>query len=517
MKRPASWHVKVMPFFQLPKSAEVLLIESSASRPVLHGLLLYGRLISKARKMKPIFIAEGEARRVLEEIAPLYLPDFEILQPKSVNLFIRIYLFLCAVLIWLQVVMGRALVSVCWKDLQVGDIIYDQYLAACQCARLHRWDARLLGFIYLTLRSIEESEDALRCTRSAAVLLSHRVGVLAASMANAAERLGVAVFSFGGNRYGTLIQAPVRKVYEYRATANDLAPILALTNNQLNTIFSQVQTELFGGVFNADAKLAFSRRFYRSRDEFARNFGLRRNKKNIFVMLHAFTDYPHSHFNGMLFNDFYDWFIQTLKHAAGNDSVNWVIKRHPASEFYPVKDVNWAEIESSYNADHIVFMSENADFDTRSICHVGDAIVTCVGTAGFELSALAGIPSITAGDNPYAYSGFAIYPSSRDEYFKVLCNIGALERLESEALRRAKATFIFIHRLSRVSMIGIPALSHEEQRKLQFDDAYFDHVEKLMVDHEDQFREELRQYEKEIGNVNFYALRTSPIRYLGVL
>ena len=510
-----SWHEILQSDEDLLENAEKLLIECSASRPTLHALLLYGHIISKAKKMRPVFVAEGEGRRLLEKLAPRYLPAFDVFSPLRCGTLEKAYLFLRATLFWLQVISGFPLVKLQWRGLQIGDIVYDEYLAVRQHARLHHWDSQLARLIYLTLRSVEEGELALRTTGAAAVLFSHRVGLSAASMANAAEKRGVAIFSFGGNRYGTLLRAPTRKCYEYNATPEDLAPILSLPDHQLDALFEQVQVELFSGAFNADAKLAFSRKLFRDRDDFARTFGLPPGKKNVFIMLHAFTDYPHSHFNGMLFDDFHDWFINTLEHAVNDKSVNWIVKSHPASRFYPVKDMNWEEIEATWAAEHVVFMSENADFDSRSIGYVGDAVITCLGSAGFELSAMAGIPSITAGDNPYASSGFAIFPSNREAYFDVLRNVGTLEKLSGERLRRARATFVFIHRLSRVSVSAIPTLSHAEQREYQFDDRYFQRVEEVLKGNEDEVREELRRYIQAVGEKDFRALRTSPTEYFG--
>lgn len=498
----------------LPLKNKRILFESTASRPKLHAILIYGHMIANALKMLPVFIATGEVKRLIEVHAPSYLGQFEIVEPCSLGLIRRSFLLLVAIVIWLQVALGRSLVKITWRGLQIGDIAYDQYLAGRKYARLHRNDPHLVKYIYITLRGIEESEQMLQKTCADAVLLSHRVGIWAAPLANAAQLAGLPTYSYGGDEYGTLIKSSIRKSYEYKVTPQNLAPILDLSEAHLDRLFNAVQTDLLNGVFNADAKLAYSRTLYENREYFAKVYELQQGKRNVFVMLHAFTDYPHSHFNGMLFNDYYDWFIQTLDHAYINTSVNWIVKSHPASNFYPVRDIDWHSIKSKYKAKHIVFMSEEADFDTRSVAHVGDAVVTCVGSAGFELSALAGVPSITAGDNPYTLSGFAIYPANKNEYFKVLRNICALKRLEGDQLRRAKATFVFIHRLSRVRMSSIPALSHAEYRYYESNDEYFTHIAEVMKGKETIFIEEIESYKKEIASVSFEALRTSPTDYL---
>lgn len=492
----------------------MLLIEGSSSRPVLHSLMLYGHLVAEAQKMRPVFVAEGEVHSLLRTITPSYFSDVEVRYKPRLFLPQKVYLLFMALIFWAQVVFGKKLLDLKWHGLQIGDIVYDQYLAVRQHARLHKSDMEIIKLIYLTVRSINESEMVFKKMRISAVLLSHRVGATCAAMANAAEKLGLPIYSFGGSRYGTLIKSSARKCYEYQASEEELAPILALSDELLEELFKKVKTELLEGAFNADAKLAFSRRMFIDRKEFAREFHLRQEKRNVFIMLHAFTDYPHSHFKSMLFDDFHDWFVQTLHHACYNKSVNWIIKSHPASRFYPVRDIDWDEIRATWSAEHIVFMKEDADFDTRSICHIGDAVITCLGSAGFELSAMAGVPSITAGDNPYAHSGFALYPKDREAYFKVLSDIGSLGRLSGEKLRRAKASFVFIHRLSRVRMSGIPALSHSEQRDYQYDDSFFNRVESELDGFEEVLVQELHRYKKEVEQSNFRALRTSPSDYL---
>lgn len=498
----------------LPKDAKRLLIEATVSRPKLHALLVYAYLISRAQKMRPVFVVEGAARCLLEEIVPSYFKDFEIVAPSVVGFTNKVYFLFLAIIFWVQVFCGRDLVKLRWQGLQIGDIVYDQYLAQRQFSRLHRGDIQLVRFIYITLRSIADSEKHLKVSGASAVLLSHRVGLTTAPMANAAQAIGLPIYSFGGDRFGTLLKAPVRKCYEYTATQEELQSILGLPDTAQELLFEAIHRELLRGEFNADSKLAFSRKLFQDRREFANAFILPHERRNVFIMLHAFTDYPHSHFDGMLFADFHDWFMKTLNHAYKNTSVNWIVKAHPASSFYPVKDMNWQKIQSKYKAAHIAFMSESADFDTRSICHVGDAVITCIGSAGFELSAMSGIPTITAGDNPYSGNGFAVFPKSRKEYFQVLRNIVNLERLQGEQLRRARATFSFIHRLSRVTMSSIPSLSHLEQRTYVVDDDYFSLVAKQLEGNEDSFREELQNYSAEIEREDFRALRTSPSAYL---
>jgi hypothetical protein len=160
-------------------------------------------------------------------------------------------------------------------------------------------------------------------------------------------------------------------------------------------------------------------------------------------------------------------------------------------------------------------MLQGADFDSRSICHVGDAIVTCLGSAGFEFSALGGIPSIAVGDSPYADAGFAINPRSTQEYFDVLRNIQTMDRLSGETLQRARATFMFIHRLSRVPMHALINLSHAEHR-IWYDDKYFDMVDANAAENEDLIAGEMDKYIDAVAQPDFRVLRSAPSDYWGI-
>ena len=142
-------------------------------------------------------------------------------------------------------------------------------------------------------------------------------------------------------------------------------------------------------------------------------------------MLHAFTDYPHSHFKWMVFKDYYDWFISTLDFAKQNRKVNWIFKQHPSIKDYPTKDVSFDLLFSDV-PDNIVYISENKQIDTRSLNYCADLVITCIGSAGFELPAMAGIPSVTAGDNFYTDLGFAIESKTKAEYFSILGTTSSL-------------------------------------------------------------------------------------------
>ena len=483
-----------------------LLIETSDSLITMHQLCMYAYIVCQAKKISPTFLCSENKKEILSGIISKYFTSFDLISYPPSGKLKKIKHFIQAGITWLGLLLRRNLIELQQSGFQIGDIIYDQYLASRHQATLHYWDPYLAWLSFKISLALSDSLNILKKTKAQAVLLSHKVGFTCAPLAWSAEKLGLSIYSFGAGYYGALLRSNKRKEYEYYASKENMSALLVLPNKKINELFEQVKEHLFAGLVHADAKRAYARKLYTDRDEFISTHNLRADRKNVFIMLHAFTDYPHSHFNGMLFNDYYDWFIKTLCHALKNDTVNWIVKEHPSSHLYPAHDINWMRIKQKFSAPHIIFMEPNSAFNSLSIIHVGDAVITCIGSAGFELSALGGIPSITAGDNPYATAGFATTPTTRDDYFKALWGLERIEHLNDEKHRMAKAAFIYIHRASRVEMMAIPHLSETEHRELQFNPEYFDRLEKHIQGKEAIIKNQLGEYIEEVSRPEFQLL-----------
>jgi hypothetical protein len=179
---------------------------------------------------------------------------------------------------------------------------------------------------------------------------------------------------------------------------------------------------------------------YTSREEFARDFELDPAKKNVFVMLHAFNDYPHT-YGTMVHQDFYHWFMNVLELAKRNREVNWIFKNHPYEQYYPT-DVNVGAIFSGVADPHICYMPANVNFNTSSLCRIGDVVITCLGTAGLEYSAF-GIPCILAARCWYSGLGFTREPTNLNEFENELINIARLPRLTDAQIATAKIVAYF--------------------------------------------------------------------------
>jgi len=80
----------------------------------------------------------------------------------------------------------------------------------------------------------------------------------------------------------------------------------------------------------------------------------------------------------MIFKDYYDWFVETLKFAKRNDTVNWIFKQHPSMKMYPVKNVSYDKLFSDAPK-NVIYISEKTQIDIRCLVNLADVVITCLG------------------------------------------------------------------------------------------------------------------------------------------
>jgi hypothetical protein len=139
------------------------------------------------------------------------------------------------------------------------------------------------------------------------------------------------------------------------------------------------------------------------------------------------------------------WFRETLRLAAEDDSVQWLVKLHPALlwklESNQVEE-DPAELDIIRATlgelpPHMKLLMPDHDVDNRELFELLDAAVTIRGTVGMELPQL-GVPVLTAGTSDYAGRGFTIDADTVEEYEANVRRIGELPRLDADAIRKAK-------------------------------------------------------------------------------
>lgn len=156
----------------------------------------------------------------------------------------------------------------------------------------------------------------------------------------------------------------------------------------------------------------------------------------------------------MLFEDVFEWMVDTMGAMLETESATWLLKVHPAEtrgtsqgveEFFKEKFPGVAE--------RIHFIPSNSKITTRELCSVISGGVTMRGTVGVELPAR-GIPVIVGERSHYAGKGFTYDGFTRERYLELLHEVGEIPLLTEEQrdLARRYAYALYFQRRILLNM-----------------------------------------------------------------
>jgi len=180
--------------------------------------------------------------------------------------------------------------------------------------------------------------------------------------------------------------------------------------------------------------------------------------------------FPHilwdgSFFSGKdLFDDYTQWFVETVRAASANSRLQWVLKLHPAHLAKNKRSNNLGKIgelnaiESAFGSlpGHVKLVYPDTDLSAYSLFEIADYAVTVRGTAGIE-SALFGVPVVTGGTGRYDRRGFTLDSSTRQEYLEKLATLETFPRLSPEQVELAERYYygVFSCRPLRLSSASL--------------------------------------------------------------
>ncbi len=488
-------------------SGKLLLVEEPSIPMINHNNGVAMVILNQSRGYTPVIISKSDVDLPFFQS---YVPSARIIRPIRLSLVRRLFLAAKAVLQWLMIKMTRNVVGFSHGGVRYGDIAYDTYLAQQKVGTIRHIDKPLLWIFYNCMRRHDETRALIKSGKFSAVLVSHAVDTRSGVMLRSAIGAGCEGYLRAGHHQLTLQRHRTSDdVYDYAYTprSRDIDTLVTELGERLPEEFKKELDFQISGKGSTDSMYAFnpSLKFYAARDKFCADYKVDPAKKNIFVMLHALNDYPHSHFRWMLFRDYYDWFYQTLQFAKKHPEVNWIFKQHPSIKFYPITDVNFDELFVGVPP-NIVYISPEKQIDTRSVISISECVITCLGSAGFEVPAMGGVPSIVAGDNFYFGLGFAREPRTKEQYYQILSGLADITPLTPEQHRRAQATYLYIYRYARAPFSGAPVLSFSDEKDPKMADWYWDRVAKLYVERGEKIRMEMREYAKETAKPDFVKL-----------
>ncbi len=437
--------------FTIKNNGKKLLIEEPGR---IYTNATFAMIVNQAKGYIPVWLCGKNSQQ--HRLIRSYFPDVEILTTGKEWLPKKLYAAIIALFKFIKILFTKDILGFRYDGIKYGDIIYDTYLHKNKVATIKKIDFKLLKVISIYIFRHIKIKTILKKGNYAGVLVSHLIGSCGVMLRCALRHGYQGYLCTGRDNYSVTFQC-FKKLedisYPIKSLPVDIDKIITQLGPKLKKTFLEVLKEQIINKDNKDSLNAFSENnpHYTNRALFNQDYKLNPNKKNIFIMLHALNDHPHSHFPWMIFKDYYDWFIQTLEFAKKNNKVNWIFKQHPSIKNYITKDVNFNKLFSKC-PNNVIYIDENNQINTQSLIHCADLIITCLGSAGFELPAMGAIPSVTAGDNFYSGLGFAIEPKTKEEYFGILNKADKIKKITPQAQKRAWAAYIYINKISKVGI-----------------------------------------------------------------
>ncbi len=182
-----------------------------------------------------------------------------------------------------------------------------------------------------------------------------------------------------------------------------------------------------------------------AREEICRELNLDPAKKIAVVFSHILWD-ANLFYGDDLFENMGEWLVETVKAAAANPAVNWVIKLHPANIFKlqrddcVTKEINDLQLIRDHVGDlppHVFILAPDSPISSLSFYQGADYIITVRGTVSAEAPCF-GVPLLTAGTGRADHLGFTVDSESREEYLDRLAHIQDIPRLSDEQVRLAR-------------------------------------------------------------------------------
>ncbi len=226
-----------------------------------------------------------------------------------------------------------------------------------------------------------------------------------------------------------------------RETLDELArrPWTSVEQQALDQLFR----DRYGGRWFLQERNQRSTRPYR-KNELVSRFDLEPAKPIAVVFSHVLWD-ANLFYGNDLFEDYGEWFVETVRAACANPAVNWLIKLHPAN----VWKRNYENITKEYAEfvlisthigtlpPHVKIIAADDNISTLSLFEAIDYGITVRGTSGMELVCF-GKQCVTAGTGRYSGLGFTLDSADREEYLHRLSRLHTMPAMGAQELHRAK-------------------------------------------------------------------------------
>jgi hypothetical protein len=199
-------------------------------------------------------------------------------------------------------------------------------------------------------------------------------------------------------------------------------------------------------------KLSGSQTFA-DREAMMARLGLDRGKRTAVIYSHILNDANLFYGTDLFSGGYEEWLVETVRAAAANPRVNWVLKLHPANVArnarigYTGEYGELMALKRAFGAvpGFLTIVRPEETMSPLSFFGITDWGITVRGTIGLELPCF-GIPVLTAGSGRYSGKGFTIDSATAAEYAELVRAIDSIEPLGERQVRLAILHAYFVLR-----------------------------------------------------------------------
>jgi hypothetical protein len=178
--------------------------------------------------------------------------------------------------------------------------------------------------------------------------------------------------------------------------------------------------------------------------ELRQRLGLDAGKKTAIIYSHILNDANLFYGSDLFTGGYEEWLVETVRAAAENPAVNWVLKVHPANRY---RNANlgyageYGEVLALQRAfgkvpEFLRIVTPESAVSPLSFFEITDWGITVRGTVGLELPCF-GVPVLTAGSGRYSGKGFTVDSGSTADYLARVRGIDHIAPLAEEQIRLA--------------------------------------------------------------------------------
>jgi hypothetical protein len=181
---------------------------------------------------------------------------------------------------------------------------------------------------------------------------------------------------------------------------------------------------------------------FAERVELQQRLGLDAARKTAIIYSHILNDANLFYGVDLFTGGYEEWLVETVRAAAANRSVNWVLKVHPANRSRNARigyHGEYGELVALRRAfgrvpDFLRVVTPEESVSPLSFFGLTDWGITVRGTVGLELPCF-GVPVLTAGTGRYSGKGFTIDSATSADYLAKVSGIDRIAPLTEEQAR----------------------------------------------------------------------------------